>query len=143
MHFIVFQKSLSRLPQTQNSSILRLTYRVALDTTIKSIRDRSAFVSITGEVGTGKTNLIYALLIRLDEKVKTVFVFHPSITFVELLRNILQELDQQDIGKTKEALLKQLNKYLLNRLGEDETLALIIDEAQNLSKRSDGRTGKT
>jgi len=101
---------------------------------INSIKDRSAFVSITGEGGTGKTNLICALLIRRDEKVKTVFIFHSSITFVELLKNILQELDQQVIGKTKEALLKQLNRYLLDKLGEDETLALIIDEAQNLQK---------
>ena len=110
------------------------THREALNTMINSIKNRTAFVLITGEVGTGKTNLIYALLIRLGEKVKTVFIFNPSITFVELLKNILQELDQQVIGKTKEALLTQLNKYLLDRLDEDETLALIIDEAQHLRK---------
>ena len=118
------------------------THQEALDTTIKSIRDRSVFISITGEVGTGKTMLIYSILIRLDEKVKTAFIFHPSMTFPELIRNILQELDQQIVGKRKEALLKQLDEYLCNRLGSDENLVVFIDEAQNLPEEVIDELGK-
>jgi type II secretory pathway predicted ATPase ExeA len=92
---------------------LSRTHREALDGTIKSIKNRSPFTSITGEVGTGKTILIYSILIRLGEKVKTAFIFHPSVTFTELIRIILQDLDQEVIGESKEVPLRQLNEYLL------------------------------
>ena len=113
---------------------LTSSHREALDTMIKGIKNRWGFICITGEVGTGKTTLIHSLLNRLDEKVKTVFIFHTLITFKELLGNILMELDLEVIGESKEALLNHLIEYLSHRLGRDETLAVIIDEAQNLSK---------
>ena len=118
------------------------SHREALDTMIKGIKNRWGFVCITGEVGTGKTTLVHSLLNRLDEKVKTVFIFHTLITFKELLRNILLELDLEVMEKSKEALLNHLVEYLLHRLGKDETLAVIIDEAQNLSKEVMGEMGK-
>ncbi len=118
------------------------SHREALDTMIKGIKNRWGFVCITGEVGTGKTTLVHSLLNRLDEKVKTVFIFHTLITFKELLRNILLELDLEVMEKSKEALLNHLVEYLLHRLGKDETLAVIIDEAQNLSKEVMGELGK-
>ena len=108
------------------------TYQEVLDTTIKSIRSRAVFASITGEVGTGKTMLTYSIFMRLAEMVKAVFIFHPPRTLPELIKNILQELDQQIVATSKEALLKQLNEYLCTRLGADEILAVFIDEAQNL-----------
>jgi len=118
------------------------SHREALDTMIKGINNRWGFICITGEVGTGKTTLVHSLLNRLDEKVKTVFIFHTLITFKELLRNILLELDLEVMEKSKEALLNHLVEYLLHRLGKDETLAVIIDEAQNLSKEVMGELGK-
>ncbi|MGD0915256.1 MAG: AAA family ATPase [Thermodesulfobacteriota bacterium] len=111
------------------------SHREALDTMIKGIRNRWGFICITGEVGTGKTTLIHSLLNRRDEKVKTVFIFHTLITFKELLGNILMELDQEVTGKSKEALLNHLVEYLSHGLCGDETLAVIIDEAQNLSEQ--------
>jgi len=117
-------------------------YRLTLDTTIKSIRDRSGFVSVTGEAGTGKTMLIYSILIRLNEKVKTAFVFYPPMTFPELISKVLQDLDLPDVRKSREALLKQLSEYFLKRLAIDETLVVFIDEAQNLSKEVMEEFGK-
>jgi len=129
---------------TPNPKFLYFTssHREALDTMMKGIKNRWGFVCITGEVGTGKTTLIHSLLNRLDEKVKTVFIFHTLITFKELLTNILLELDLEVMEKSKEALLKHLVQYLLHKLGKDETLAVIIDEAQNLSKEVMGEMGK-
>ena len=89
-------------------------------------------MSITGEVGTGKTTLIHFLFHCLDERVKTVFIVHPLITFEELLSIILLNLDQVVREETKQALLSQLSEYLMEKMGEDETLVVIIDEAQNL-----------
>jgi len=100
---------------------------------IYGIRERRGFISISGEVGTGKTTLIYSLLGRLDESVKTVHIFHTKATFEELLKNILLELEVPNIQEGKIDLLRLLNEYLIQKLAHGENLAVIIDEAQNLS----------
>lgn len=101
---------------------------------IYGIRERWGFISVTGEVGTGKTTLLYALLNNLTEKLKTVFIYHTDTTFKQLLKNILLELGLKVNNQDKLSLLRQLNEYLINQLDQDVTVAVIIDEAQNLSK---------
>ena len=103
-----------------------------LTSVVNGIESRKGLMCITGEVGTGKTTLIHFLLHCLEEKVKTVLIVHPSITFEELVSNILLGLDQRVVEETKQALLSQLNGYLTEKIGEDKTLVVIVDEAQNL-----------
>ena len=110
------------------------SHRKALASIIYGIRERISFISITGEAGTGKTTLIYSLLKSLDEKVKTVFIFHPTINFKDLLKTILLELDVKVVDESKMGLLRQLIQYLIQMASMDESLAIIIDEAQNLPK---------
>jgi len=110
------------------------SHRESLASMIYGIKERKGFISITGEVGTGKTTLIYTLLQHLGEKTNTVFIFHTNITFEQLLENILLELGVPVVEKGKTLLLRLLNEYLILRLSRDETLVVIIDEAQNLSK---------
>jgi type II secretory pathway predicted ATPase ExeA len=121
---------------TPDPRFLYLTpsHREALASMVYGINDRKGFISITGEVGTGKTTLIYTLLQQLGEKVKTVFIFHTNITFEELLKNILLEIELPIVEEGKTSLLHLINEYLIQKLSQDETLAIIIDEAQNLSK---------
>lgn len=66
--------------------------REALASMIYGINERKGFISITGEVGTGKTTLIYTLLNHLNEKVKPVIIQHTMITFEQLLKAILLKL---------------------------------------------------
>jgi len=111
---------------------LTSSHREALASMIYGIKERKGFISITGEVGIGKTTLIHTLLNTLNESVKAVFIFHTSTTFEQLMENILLELDLPVGGESKAALLHQLNEYLIQLLSGGETLAIIIDEAQNL-----------
>ena len=122
---------------TPDPQFLYLTssHQKALDAMMKGIISRQAFISITGDVGTGKTTLIYSLLTSLDKKVKTAFIFHTKITFEELLRSVIRELGLEVIGKDKRALLHQLIEYL-SHIGSDEMVVVIIDEAQQLSKET-------
>jgi general secretion pathway protein A len=117
------------------------SHREALDTMMKGIRSRPGFTCITGEVGTGKTTLIHSLLTSLDEQVKIALINHTSITFEELLENILRELGHEVTGKSKQPLLYQLVEYLFQS-GRDETVAVIIDEAQLLSTEALGELSK-
>ena len=107
----------------------------ALVSIFGGITNRKGFISLTGEAGTGKTTLIHFLLDRLDDKVKTAFIFHPSITFKDFLRKIFLEIDREVVEGNDKVLLGRLNDYLLKELGEDETLAVIIDEAQHLPQK--------
>ena len=122
---------------TPDPKFLYLTssHRKALDAMMKGIDSRQSFISITGEVGTGKTTLIYYLLTSLDDKVKTAFIFHTLNTFEELLEIILRERYLEVTGKDKKTLLHHLVEYL-SHIGSDETVAVIIDEAQHLSKET-------
>jgi type II secretory pathway predicted ATPase ExeA/phage tail protein X len=121
---------------TPDPRFLYLTgsHRESLASMIYGIKERKGFISITGEVGTGKTTLIYSLLTNLDEKIKTVFLFHTDITFEQLLKNILLELGLRVSEEGKTYLLRTLNGYLIESFSRDENLAVIIDEAQNLPK---------
>jgi general secretion pathway protein A len=96
---------------------------------------------ITGEVGTGKTTLIHSLLKKLSDRVRTVFIFHTTIPFKELTKGILHELDVDVHEKGKQAILNRLYEYLAC-MPEDETAAVIIDEAQDLPERTAAEIGE-
>src|SRR3972149_76267 len=132
--FYAFSESPFNVTPDPKFLFLTPDHQEALAAMIYGIRERKGFISITGEVGTGKTTLIYTLLKQIEERVKAVFIFHTNITFEQLLRNILLELELPIVEKGKTALLRLLNEYLIQRLTRDENLVIIIDEAQNLSK---------
>ena len=108
-------------------------HQEALASMIYGITERRGFISIIGEIGTGKTTLIHTLFKELGEDVKTVFIFNTKITFIDLLHNILIECECTPISRNKSELLNQLNTFLIEKLSLGENVAVIIDEAQNLS----------
>ncbi len=110
----------------------------ALSSMMSGIKDKNGIIVITGEVGTGKTTLIYALLKDLSEKIKTSFVFHPGLGLKGLLKNILFDLDVP-ISESEENLLyfvSEFRRYLNQRLIQDEIVAVVIDEAQHLDEEA-------
>ena len=121
---------------TPDPRFLYLTpgHREALAALVYGIRERKGFVALTGEVGTGKTTLLYRLLDNLDEKVHTAFIFHTNTTYRELLRNMISELGLPVTDDDTFLLIDRLNRYLIERAVAGEIVALIIDEAQNLSE---------
>jgi general secretion pathway protein A len=98
------------------------------------IKERKGIIVITGEPGVGKTLLIYSLLKDLTDKVKTAFIFNPTLGFQNILENILSDLDVRfdERGKNLNSLSARFRKYLKERLAREETVAVVIDEAQSL-----------
>jgi general secretion pathway protein A len=109
----------------------------ALSTMICGIQEKKGIIIITGEIGVGKTTLIYALLKNLDDRIKTAFLFHPSLNFKDLLKGILADLEVPT-GEEQESidsLRLKFNSYLDERRVRDETVAIIVDEAQILQEK--------
>jgi type II secretory pathway predicted ATPase ExeA/phage tail protein X len=106
--------------------------RKALASVIYGIKERTGFISVIGEAGTGKTTLIHSLLSSLDTKVKPIIIFHTTVSFNDLLKMILRELDLWAVEKNKKGLWDQLIRYSNQIAAKNEILAIIIDEAHKL-----------
>jgi type II secretory pathway predicted ATPase ExeA len=102
------------------------------------IRDRRGFISIIGEVGTGKTTLLNAALDQLDENTKAAYIFNTSVTFDKILATTLFELGLKESDETlsKSHAIDRLNNFAIEQLIAGGNVALIIDEAQNLDMKS-------
>src|SRR5664279_3195006 len=106
----------------------------ALTSLMYGIQTRKGFITLTGEVGTGKTTLINRLLDWLHHrKARTAFLFNSRMNSNQLFDFILAEFDIACESKSKSQQLMKLNHWLLDRYRMGETVVLIIDEAQNLT----------
>src|SRR5271157_2997501 len=98
------------------------------------IQTRKGFITLTGEVGTGKTTLVNRLLDWLHHRrAKTAFLFNSRMNSNQLFDFILAEFEIQCESKSKSQQLLKLNHWLLDRYRAGETVVLILDEAQNLT----------
>src|SRR5262245_44475523 len=94
---------------------------------------RKGFVALTGEVGTGKTTLVHALLSQLKSTMPSAFIFNPRLDPLDFLRMLFDEFRIEHSCRTKAEYLMELNHFLIDNLRRDQIALLIIDEAQNLS----------
>ncbi len=108
-------------------------HREAFDHMVYGIEHRKGFVELTGEVGSGKTTICRAVLASLTRKVKTSLIFNPFMTENQLLRSILKDFGITIKRRDRLAHIETLNAFLLDNLKSGDNIALIIDEAQNLS----------
>ncbi len=97
------------------------------------IRHHNGFVMLTGEIGTGKTTILRALLQQVDTDTNIAFVFNPCLSPIELLRKINEDFGIPTRGETVKDLVDELNAYLLANNRAGNSCVLVIDEAQNLA----------
>jgi general secretion pathway protein A len=109
------------------------THREGLATLVYGVRSRKGFVLLTGEVGTGKTTLLHALLAQLDSSVASAFIFNPTLDPLDFFQVLFDDLGIETPCRTKAEYLLTLNRFLIDRLQNGQTTLLMIDEAQNLS----------
>ena len=93
------------------------------------------FVVITGEIGSGKTTLLQAFLGELQDDVLYAVVSQTQLTPTQFLQAVLAEFGFEPFKKRKVELLDMLNMFLIEQYSQGKKVVLIVDEAQNLSKR--------
>lgn len=100
-----------------------------------TVWNRDGFVVITGEIGSGKTTLIQQLLRTVDENVLIARIYQTQLNEIEFFQAILHELGLDPFNAGKVELISMLNNFLLEQYAQGRQVILIVDEAQNLSKR--------
>lgn len=97
------------------------------------IKNRSGFVMVTGEIGTGKTTICRNLLNQIDAETRIAFIFNPALNPLELIKKINVEFGVSAEADNVLQLTETLNAYLLEQAAQGNACVLVIDEAQNLS----------
>ena len=108
-------------------------HREGLATLVYAVNSGKGFVMLTGEVGTGKTTLLHALLGQLDSTTNSAFIFNPKLDPLGFFRMLFEELGIGTACSSKAEYLLALNQFLIEKLAANERVLLIVDEAQNLS----------
>lgn len=105
----------------------------ALSTLRYGILDNKGFLLLTGDVGTGKTTLINALLTTLDNSVFVATIRDPNLEVADFFHYLSYEFGLNKTS-TKIEFLIEFEKFLLKADENDKKVLLIIDEAQRINQ---------
>ncbi len=132
LEFFGFREKPFNLTPDPRFVFLSKTHREAFAHLLYGINNRAGFIALTGEVGSGKTTVLRALLSQLEaDHYRTALIFNPGLSPAELLQSITREfgipLPEGDVNP-----LNTLNHFLLQQNAEGHTVVLVVDEAQRL-----------
>jgi putative secretion ATPase (PEP-CTERM system associated) len=97
---------------------------------------REGFIVVTGEIGSGKTTLVRALLESLKaDDVVAAQVRNTQLDSTELLHAICTAFGVAVAGPSKAHMLAALEAYFTALAAAGKRALLIVDEAQNLGPR--------
>lgn len=102
------------------------------------INQGEGFIVVTGEVGTGKTTLLRTLLSELpsEKNIIAAQLVTTQLESDELLKMVAASFGLAYEGRSKSALLEELERFFMANAREGRRVLLIVDEAQNLPVHS-------
>ncbi|HZS05742.1 MAG TPA: AAA family ATPase [Blastocatellia bacterium] len=98
------------------------------------IQHGKGLIVATGEVGTGKTTMLRAMLARLDRSVLTAYIFNPGLTVAEFYHYLSTSFGITQYSSRSDLLMK-LGKLLMMRHARGLRSVIIVDEAQGLDHK--------
>jgi general secretion pathway protein A len=99
------------------------------------ILDNKGFLLLTGDVGTGKTTLLNALVNSLGDDVLVAMVADPGLAKMDFFNFVADSFGMHRSFKSKGEFLIYLKNYLLNLNQQRKQALLIIDECQHLTQK--------
>jgi type II secretory pathway predicted ATPase ExeA len=97
------------------------------------ITENKGFLLLTGDVGTGKTTLINALINSLGDEVIVAKVPDPGLEMIDFMNYISHAFEMEKKFHSKESFLVQFGDFLATAYSAGKKVLLIIDESQRLS----------
>ncbi len=111
-------------------------HQEALATLQHGVGENKGLMLLTGDIGTGKTTLISALVDRLDDdKFVVAKLPDPGINRSEFFFLVAHSFGINRRVRNKEAFTEVFEQFLARIGKQDKTALLIIDEAQIMSTR--------
>jgi len=110
------------------------SHRRAMNILEYGIESDSGITVISGEVGTGKTTLLRALLSELGDNYTVGMITNTQQDFGDLLKWVLLSYNIETDETDRVKLYKRLVEFINTEHEAGRRVILIIDEAQNLGK---------
>jgi len=98
------------------------------------LMDNKGFLLLTGDVGTGKTTLINALVNTLGEDVVVATLHDPGMEREDFFAYIGKMFNMGTVFSSKGDFLHRFSEFLNHAHDERKKVLLIIDEAQRLTQ---------
>ncbi len=101
------------------------------------LSQREGFIVVTGEVGAGKTTLVRNLFRKLEsEKILAAHVVNTDLESADTLRLVAAAFGLPYENSDKASLLIRLEQFFRQCDQQGKRTLLVVDEAQNLSRRT-------
>ena len=114
--------------------VLSKVHREAFAHLFYGIQNRSGFIALTGEAGSGKTMILHALLAQFaPNHFHTALISNPSRSALELLSSINREFGIPSQDSNARILMEALNTFLIQENTKGRIVVLGIDDVQNLN----------
>lgn len=108
-------------------------HEAAIESLLYGIRQRKGFMTLTGEVGTGKTTVCRELINRLDADVEIAVILNPLLSVIGLLKAVNTDFGNTVEGNTVEEQVDGMYQFLMAHAKTGHNAVILIDESQNLS----------
>ena len=99
------------------------------------ILDNKGFLLLTGDVGTGKTTLLHALVDSLGDDVLVAMISDPGLAKMDFFNFVADSFGMDKHFRSKGEFLISLKNYLLEIYRQNRQALLIIDECQHLNQK--------
>jgi len=99
------------------------------------ILDNKGFLLLTGDVGTGKTTLLQALVDSLGDDVLVAMISDPGLAKMDFFNFVADSFEMDKNFRSKGEFLISLKNYLLEVHRKNKQTLLIIDECQHLNQK--------
>jgi type II secretory pathway predicted ATPase ExeA/tetratricopeptide (TPR) repeat protein len=109
-------------------------HKEALATLKYGVIDQKGFLLVTGDVGTGKTTLINALLGNIEDNTLVANITDPALNLIEFFNFVALSFNIPKKFNNKIDFIVYFSQFLKKVYSKNRNVLLIIDEVHRLSK---------